>query len=345
MKKIFLISFLVLFLFLVLVEFSFAQTGCPTEGLVPCGTPGCPCQFCHIFVLLNNIIKFVMFKLVLVVAALMLIVGGIMYFFAGASPQALSQAKSIVTSVAIGLAIIFCAWVIINTVLIQSGIVKAEAVLKWYEISCGEGGGTPPPKGNTSPIAEAGPNKEVDEGGKSITLNGSGSDPDGDPMNYSWSCNGGSVSPSSGTVSSSGEATTTYTSPTDILEDTNYKCTLTVEDNKGAKDTDDIIITVKNIVIGGNHPPVADADGPYVGDPENLTIIFDGSDSHDPDGDTLTYQWDFGDGNQGTEVKPSHTYPDETKKYTVKLTVRDGKAESVDETEVRITGSAPLTPF
>jgi len=128
---------LVLFLFLVLVEFSFAQTGCPTEGLVPCGTPGCPCQFCHIFVLLNNIIKFVMFKLVLVVAALMLIVGGIMYFFAGASPQALSQAKSIITSVAIGLAIIFCAWIIINTVLVQSGIVKAESILKWYEISCG----------------------------------------------------------------------------------------------------------------------------------------------------------------------------------------------------------------
>ena len=137
MKKIFLISFLVLFLFLVLVEFSFAQTGCPTEGLVPCGTPGCPCTFCHFFLMFNNIIEFVMFKLVPPIAVLMLLVGGIMYFFAGASPQALSQAKSIITSVAIGLAIIFCAWIIINTVLVQSGIVKAESILKWYEISCG----------------------------------------------------------------------------------------------------------------------------------------------------------------------------------------------------------------
>ena len=77
-----------------------------------------------------------MSKLVPILAVLMLIIGGIMYFFAGASPQALSQAKSIITSVAIGLAIIFCAWIIVNTILVQSGIVKAESVLKWYEISC-----------------------------------------------------------------------------------------------------------------------------------------------------------------------------------------------------------------
>ena len=123
---------------------------CPEDqrgGLVPCGK-SCddpntdwnecdPCTFCHLFLMFNIIIKFVMSKLVPILAVLMLIIGGIMYFFAGASPQALSQAKSIITSVAIGLAIIFCAWIIINTVLVQSGIVKAESILKWYEISCG----------------------------------------------------------------------------------------------------------------------------------------------------------------------------------------------------------------
>jgi len=124
---------------------------CPEDqrgGLVPCGR-SCdnpetedwnecdPCTFCHLFLMFNIIIKFVMSKLVPILAVLMLIIGGIMYFFAGASPQALSQAKSIITSVAIGLAIIFCAWIIINTVLVQSGIVKAESILKWYEISCG----------------------------------------------------------------------------------------------------------------------------------------------------------------------------------------------------------------
>ena len=130
MKKTVLLFFLILFLLLVSL---------PAQAqLVPCGGEGQPeCTICHLFLMLNNIIGFIMFKLVPPVAIVMLIVGGIMYFFAGASPQALSQAKSIITSVAIGLAIIFCAWIIINTVLVQSGIVKAESILKWYEISCG----------------------------------------------------------------------------------------------------------------------------------------------------------------------------------------------------------------
>ena len=125
MKK---IHFITLFLFLFL---AFGQT--QAAGLVPCGGPGeSPCDLCHLL----NIIKFVMFKLVPVVAALMLIVGGIMFFGGGAKPNILNQAKGVITSVFIGLLIVFCAWIIINTVLVQSGIVKAESVLKWYEISC-----------------------------------------------------------------------------------------------------------------------------------------------------------------------------------------------------------------
>lgn len=136
MKRILLINFLFLFLFLVASPVLAGGTNCPTEGLVPCGTTDCPCEFCDFFVMLNRIVKFVMFALVPAVAVLMLIVGGIMFFFGGAKPDTLIRAKGIITSVIIGLVIIFCAWVVVNTVLNMSGLIESENLLKWYDINC-----------------------------------------------------------------------------------------------------------------------------------------------------------------------------------------------------------------
>jgi len=127
MKKIILI--LSLIIFPVFVQ---------AAGLVPnCGGIGQPvCTFCDLFILFNNVIKFIMVDLVPPVAVLMLVVGGIMYFFAGTSPSVLTKAKSIITSVAIGLIIIFCSWIIVNTVLTKIGIVNTDSLLHWYEIKC-----------------------------------------------------------------------------------------------------------------------------------------------------------------------------------------------------------------
>jgi len=47
-------------------------------------------------------------------------------------------------------------------------------------------------------------------------------------------------------------------------------------------------LTVKT----ANQPPVADANGPYTAN-ENEVITFDGSGSYDPDGHALEYRWDF----------------------------------------------------
>jgi PKD repeat protein len=96
---------------------------------------------------------------------------------------------------------------------------------------------------NNPPIANAGPDKEIFEG-QSVVLEGSGSDPDGDPISFSWSCSGG-------TLSDPNVAQPTYTAPS-VDQDTTYTCTLTVSDNKGASASDSMNVLVKN-----NNPPSA----------------------------------------------------------------------------------------
>ncbi|WP_372966766.1 PKD domain-containing protein [Microbacterium sp.] len=55
----------------------------------------------------------------------------------------------------------------------------------------------------------------------------------------------------------------------------------------------------------------------------DLSIAFDASASTDQEGPIAAYTWDFGDGQTGTGVAPTHVY-DAAGTYTVTLTVRDG---------------------
>ncbi len=60
----------------------------------------------------------------------------------------------------------------------------------------------------------------------------------------------------------------------------------------------------------GNHSPSALATADVTKGVSPLTVRFDGSGSTDPDGDPLTYAWNFGDGTTGTAAKPVKTYAD-----------------------------------
>jgi subtilisin family serine protease/PKD repeat protein len=90
-----------------------------------------------------------------------------------------------------------------------------------------------------------------------------------------------------------------------------------------------------------NHPPAAAAGGPYSG-VRNQAIAFDGADSSDPDGDALTYAWDFGDGSTGSGVSPTHSYAT-LGAFSVTLVVNDGKTSSAPSAAgVTITNRAPV---
>ncbi len=149
MKKTILAGFAMLFLLMVpfLIH---------AEGLVPCGGEGQPeCTLCHLFVMFNNIVKLVMINIVPPLAALMLLFGGVLYYLGGISPAALRRANTTITSVVIGLIIIYCAWIIIDALLVGSGIVKTQTdspLYKWWEIECETSGssGQPGPEQNTT---------------------------------------------------------------------------------------------------------------------------------------------------------------------------------------------------
>ena len=77
-----------------------------------------------------------------------------------------------------------------------------------------------------------------------------------------------------------------------------------------------------------NRPPTVRLQAPAEGE-VNALLTLSGEGSSDPDGDPLTYNWDFGDGTTG-----SFTFPNATHRYAqignypVRLTVSDGRGGS-----------------
>ena len=90
-----------------------------------------------------------------------------------------------------------------------------------------------------------------------------------------------------------------------------------------------------------NQPPIANAAGPYTGIAD-MPIIFNGSNSLDPDDDSLSYTWEFGDSARANGVSPSHTYS-ASGVFQITLTVDDGNGGmDIDTTSATVIIAEPL---
>ncbi len=115
-----------------------------------------------------------------------------------------------------------------------------------------------------------------------------------------------------------------------------FTVSLTVTDDADATDT-----ATTTATIGlGNQPPTADANGPYTGT-VGIAVQFDGTGSSDPEGGSLAYDWNFGDGSVGVGVNPTHTYTSAST-FNVTLTVTDDAgATDSDMTTATIVAASP----
>ncbi len=111
----------------------------------------------------------------------------------------------------------------------------------------------------------------------------------------------------------------------------------------GHANTDDGIYRID--YVAGNRAPLAKASATPDSGQAPLNVTFSSAGSVDPDGDAVTYRWDFGDGGTSTAANPTHTYTTNGT-HTARLTVTDvgGKAASVNVT-VTVGNTRPTVAF
>ena len=134
----------------------------------------------------------------------------------------------------------------------------------------------------------------------------SASDPDGNALYYYWDFGDGQHSH---------DQNPTHTYRTEGT----YTVLLTVSDTMGAKATSTLTITV---AVPANKPPVISYFSVCPQEGTAPLTVHCSCSASDPERDTVSYLWDFGDGQTSTAEDPSHTYQ-ASGIYTVTVTVED----------------------
>jgi PKD repeat protein/plastocyanin len=179
---------------------------------------------------------------------------------------------------------------------------------------------------NIAPTVEATADPKTGQAPLLVAFSANGSDTEGAALTYSWDFGDG--------------GTSLRQNPDHrYMQPGTYTAKVTVKDPKGATGTATVEIVVTN--PPGNVAPTVEAAGdPTAGKPP-LAVQFSATGT-DPDGDALTYAWDFGDGGSSLLQNPSHTYTT-AGTYTAKVTVSDGRGGSATDTVVVTVGNRAPT--
>ena len=195
---------------------------------------------------------------------------------------------------------------------------------------------------NSPPTVEAGPDQTVDEGA-TVTLSGTASDSDNDPLTYMWTHD----SALSITLADDTAISTTFTAPA-VTQDTTIIFTLAVSDDADSV-TDTVSVTITD-TTSSNSPPTVEA-GPDQTVDEGATVTLSGTVSDDDPEDALTYEWTHDSAlaiaiTGSDSASASFAAPDVAANttITVTLTVNDGTVEVSDALQVTITDSPSIPP-
>ena len=95
---------------------------------------------------------------------------------------------------------------------------------------------------NEAPVADAGADQDDVEGGATVALSGTGTDPDADDtLTYGWTQTGGTTV----TLSAASAAATSFTAPANLSQDETLRFTLRVTDAAGLYSEDEVAVTVR----------------------------------------------------------------------------------------------------
>ena len=148
------------------------------------------------------------------------------------------------------------------------------------------------------------------------------SDPDGDTLSYAW--NFGDATTGTGNATSH-----TYSAVG------TYAVTVTVTDSSGAKTQSSL-----QLGVSINQPPILQASAQPLEGTVPLTVMFSAQ-ATDPEGESLTYLWDFGDGGISSDLtNPQHIYTD-VGTYPARVDVADESGGKAAKTMTITALSAP----
>lgn len=190
---------------------------------------------------------------------------------------------------------------------------------------------------NKAPSADAGNDRTITLPENTLTLTGSGADPDGKITDFQWK-------QVSGTQAGMDQSTPEELKVFDLKQG-EYVFRLTVKDNEGADGSDDVMVTVK---AQSNQSPEVNAGGDRTLTLPDNAISLTGTAS-DPDGKITSYEWTQISGGHsnlsGTASEKLQATDLKEGSYVFRLAVKDDDgASSADEVRVTVNSATNRPP-